>query len=316
MNQPLITVVSPVYRAAGLVSELVRQIRDALGGAGADYEILLVEDGSPDESWVEIQNACASYPEVCGVKLSRNFGQHYAISAGLSRARGRWVVVMDCDLQDRPSEIPKLLKKAEEGYDVVLARRAVRRDGWLKRMSSRMFYGLLGWLTGVKQDPAIANFGVYSYKVIAAINSMPESIRYFPTMVRWVGFRSATVDVDHAGRHEGETSYNLRRLMNLALDICLAYSDKPLRIVVGMGFVVSLIGFAFAAYTAVLALEGKIAVLGYASLIVSLWILAGLIICIIGVVGLYVGKAFEGIKGRPAFIVAEEIRNATQSTEV
>jgi glycosyltransferase involved in cell wall biosynthesis len=316
MSQPSITVISPVYHAADLVSELVRQLREALGSAELDYEILLVEDGSPDESWSEIQKACGLYPEVSGVRLSRNFGQHYAISAGLSRARGRWVIVMDCDLQDRPSEIVKLLERAEQGYDIVLARRVVRRDRWLKRMSSRVFYGVLGWLTGVKQDPAIANFGVYSDKVIAAINSMPETIRYFPTMVRWVGFRSATVDVEHAGRDAGETSYNLRKLVNLALDICLAYSDKPLRIVVGMGFVVSLIGFAFAAFTAVLALEGKIAVLGYASLIVSLWILAGLIIFIVGVVGLYVGKAFEGIKGRPAFIVAEEIGNLARTNEI
>jgi dolichol-phosphate mannosyltransferase len=219
---------------------------------------------------------------------------------------------MDCDLQDRPSEIPKLLAKAEEGFDIVLARRVIRRDGWCKRTGSRLFYGLLGWLTGMRQDSAIANFGVYSDKVVAAINNMPETIRYFPTMVRWVGFRAATVDVEHAGRQEGKSSYNLRKLLNLALDICLAYSDKPLRIVVGTGFVISLVGFCFAAYTAVLALEGKIAVLGYASLIVSLWILAGLIIVIVGVVGLYVGKAFEGIKGRPAFIVAEEIGNAAR----
>lgn len=308
MNPPDLTVVSPVYRAVESVPKLVQELRRVLGDAGISYEIILVEDGSPDESWSEIRKACAAFPEVIGVKLSRNFGQHYAISAGLSRVRGKLVVVMDCDLQDKPSEIPKLLAKAGEGYDVVLARRALRMDGWFKRMSSRVFYGVLGWLTGVKQDPAIANFGVYSDKVITAINSMPETIRYFPTMVRWVGFRVATVDVEHAGRDAGETSYGLRKLLNLALDICLAYSDKPLRIVVGTGFVISLIGFCFATFTAVLALQGKIAVLGYASLIVSLWILAGLIIVIVGVVGLYVGKAFEGIKGRPPFIVAEEIR--------
>lgn len=313
MNQPDLTVVSPVYRAVESVPKLVQELRRVLGDAGINYEIILVEDGSPDESWSEIRKACAAYPEVVGVKLSRNFGQHYAISAGLSRARGKRVVVMDCDLQDKPSEIPELLAKAGEGYDVVLARRALRRDGWLKRISSKMFYGVLGWLTGVKQDPAIANFGVYSDKVIAAINSMPESIRYFPTMVRWVGFRATTVDVEHAGREAGETSYSLRKLLNLALDICLAYSDKPLRIVVGTGFIVSLIGFVFAAYTVVLAFEGKIAVLGYASLIVSLWILAGLIIFIVGVVGLYVGKAFEGVKRRPAFVVAEEINHAEDS---
>ncbi len=302
-----VSVVSPVYRAEKLVAHLVSSLSDVLNECAGMYEIILVEDGSSDGSWKAIEEQCRHNRNVIGVRLSRNFGQHYAISAGLSRARGRRVVVMDCDLQDRPEEIPKLLSKAYEGYDVVLARRAIRCDGWFKRMSSRMFYGVLEWLTGVKQDPAIANFGVYSDKVIAAINSMPETIRYFPTMVRWVGFKTETVDVEHAGREAGETSYNLRKLLNLALDICLAYSDKPLRIVVGTGFVVSLIGFAFAAYTAVLALEGKIAVLGYASLIVSFWILAGLIIFIVGVVGLYVGKAFEGIKGRPAFIVAEEV---------
>jgi glycosyltransferase involved in cell wall biosynthesis len=238
-----------------------------------------------------------------GVKLSRNFGQHYAISAGLSLAKGQHVVVMDCDLQDRPEEIPLLLRKAAEGYDIVLGRRAVRKDGWFKRGCSRLFYGVLSWLTGIKQDPAIANFGVYSHKVIAAINSMPESIRYFPTMVRWVGFGTTTIDVAHAGRPEGASSYNLRKLFNMALDICLANSDKPLRIFVGTGFAVSLVGFVFAGYTLFLALRGKIEVLGYASLMVSLWILSGLLIVIIGIVGLYVGKTFEGIKRRPAFIV-------------
>jgi dolichol-phosphate mannosyltransferase len=302
-----VSIVSPVYRAERLVKKLVQELGSVFGSLGLSYEIILVEDSSPDGSWDVIKEVCADFSGVRAIKLSRNFGQHYAISAGLTRARGHRVIVMDCDLQDRPSEIPKLLAKAEEGFDVVLARRAIRRDGLFKRASSRLFYGLLDWLTGVKQDPAIANFGVYSDKVIAAINSMPETIRYFPTMVRWVGFRAATVDVEHSGRAEGESSYNLRKLLNLALDICLAYSDKPLRIVVGTGFVVSLTGFAFATYTAVLAVEGKIAVLGYASLIVSLWILSGLIIVIVGVVGLYVGKAFEGIKGRPAFIVAEEI---------
>jgi len=302
-----VSVVSPVYRAEGVVKKLVTELSSVLDPLGLSYEIILVEDASPDGSWDAIREIAAACPEIRAIKLSRNFGQHYAISAGLSRARGRRVVVMDCDLQDRPSEIPKMLAKADEGFDIVLARRVVRKDGWLKRTGSRMFYGVFGWLTGVKQDPAIANFGVYSDKVIAAINGMPETIRYFPTMVRWVGFLAATVDVDHAGRDAGQSSYNLRRLLNLALDICLAYSDKPLRIVVGTGFIVSLVGSAFAAYTLVLALRGEIAVLGYASLIVSVWILSGLIIFIMGVVGLYVGKAFEGIKGRPAFIVAEEI---------
>jgi glycosyltransferase involved in cell wall biosynthesis len=303
-----ISVVSPVYRAEALVLELVEQIRLAVHPICKDFEIILVEDGSPDRSWDAIERVCAKFPEVRGVRLSRNFGQHYAISAGLSLANGEWAIVMDCDLQDQPSEIPRLLQKAKEGYDVVQARRALRQDGFFKKLSSRIFYGTLAWLTGTKHDPAIANFGIYSSKVIKAINSMPESIRYFPTMVRWVGFRSATLDVEHAARPEGKTSYNLRRLLNLALDICLAYSDKPLRIVVGTGFTISLVGFVFAAGTVVQALRGEILVLGYASLIVSLWLLSGLMIFIIGVVGLYVGKCFEGVKRRPPFIISQEIQ--------
>jgi dolichol-phosphate mannosyltransferase len=301
-----LSIVSPVYRAERLVGKLAGEIREALEPLGISFEIILVEDASPDKSWESICECCEKFAEVRGLRLSRNFGQHYAISAGLSMARGDWVIVMDCDLQDRPAELPRLLQKAAEGYDVVVARRAIRQDGLFKRLSSRMFYGTLGWLTGTVHDPAIANFGIYSSKVILAINSMPESIRYFPTMVRWVGFRTASLDVEHAARPEGKTSYNLRKLFNLALDICLAYSDKPLRMAVGTGFFVSLIGFVFAGFMVLQACRGEIQVLGYASLIVSLWVLAGLIIFIMGVVGLYVGKCFEGVKRRPAFIIAEE----------
>jgi polyisoprenyl-phosphate glycosyltransferase len=305
MNPVEISVVSPVYQAEALIPQLVAELETELQRVASNYEIILVEDGSTDESWRAIQELCRRNTRVRGLRLSRNFGQHYAISAGLSRAGGRWVVVMDCDLQDQPSEISKLLKKTEEGYEIVLAHRTLRQDSLLKRASSRAFYGVLGWLTGMKQDPAVANFGVYSDKVIAAINSMPETIRYFPTMVRWVGFKAASVPVAHAARPRGGSSYSLGKLLNLALDICLAYSDKPLRLVIGTGFAVSIIGFLFALFTLVQALRGDIAVLGYASLIVSIWTLSGLIIFIIGVVGLYVGKSFEGVKRRPPFIIAE-----------
>lgn len=193
MSKIEISVVSPVYLAERLLQDLMTQLREELGKITPNYEIILVEDRSPDGSWTEIKKICAIHPEIVGVRLSRNFGQHYAISAGLARAKGGWVIVMDCDLQDQPSEIPKLLAKAKKGYDVVLARRAVRHDRWIKRVMSKFFYRVLGYLTESEQDSAIANFGVYNQKVIAAINAMPETIRYFPTMVRWVGFRTTTL---------------------------------------------------------------------------------------------------------------------------
>lgn len=300
-----ISVVIPVYQAESLVDELLKQLTATLNGITTRYEIILVEDRSPDNSWREIQKARTSYPNVKAVRLSRNFGQHHAISAGLSLTQGEWVVVMDCDLQDQPSEIPKLYEEARKGFDVVLARRAVRQDNWLKRLSSRIFYGALGYLTGVEQDATVANFGVYNKKVIAAINQMSESIRYFPTMVRWVGFKSTKLDVVHAARPEGKTSYNFKRLLNLSLDICLANSEKPIRLTIKLGLLVAFTGFIFAAYTAIRALMGEIPILGYASILVSVWVLSGLMICIMGVIGLYVGKSFEGIKNRPLYLIDE-----------
>lgn len=300
-----ISVVSPVYRAESLVAHLVSRLRTTLEGLSLSYEIILVEDCSPDRSWEAVAKESHPGSGVVGLRLSRNFGQHYAISAGLSRAKGRWVVVMDCDLQDRPEEIPRLLTRALEGYDIVRARRILRQDRALKRSSSKLFHIILGYLTGTKLDATIANFGIYHQKVIAAINTMPETIRYFPTMVHWVGFRASTIDVEHAARPEGRSSYNWSKLINLACDIALAYSDKPLKLVVKIGLIISGAGFCFAGYTIVQALRGKISVLGYSSLLVSVWVLAGLIILITGVVGLYVGKIFEGVKRRPSFIISE-----------
>ena len=288
-----------------MVPALVSRLTSVLRGITENFEIILVDDGSPDASWAAIAAQCRNEPRLVGVKLSRNFGQHYALTAGLRLARGERVIVMDCDLQDRPEEIPNLLAAATDEVDIVLARRAARQDPWLTRFRSHLFYRTLTYLTGVPHDAAIANFGVYHRRVIAAINAMPESIRYFPTMIRWVGFRVRTIDVVHESRAVGTSGYTFSKLLRLATDIILANSDKPLRLVVKTGFVIAAVGFGFAGYMVVRALRGEIVVLGYASLIVSIWVLAGLTIMILGVVGLYIGKIFEGVKQRPPYIVSE-----------
>ena len=305
MTTPTLSIISPVYRAQGLIRELVDRITKAVNSITPDFEIILVEDGSPDNSWLEINQIAKTNPKVKGFKLSRNFGQHYAITAGLDQAKGEWIVVMDCDLQDQPEEIPNLYRKALEGYDAVLARRANRQDGFFKKLSSKIFYRTLAYLTGSQQDESIANFGIYHQKVIAQITQMRESIRYFPTMVRWVGFRQTTLDVAHAPNEERGSSYNFRRLFNLALDIMLAYSDKPIRLTVKLGAIVALTGFIFAIFTLIRYLQGEIIVAGYASLIISLWLLTGFILITLGMVGLYIGKTFEGVKQRPIYIIGQ-----------
>ena len=302
-----ISVVSPVYRSAALVQTFVERVTAVMHQLGVSYEIILVDDGSPDTSWDEIEKVCAENKKVKGILLSRNFGQHYAISAGLDHAKGNWVIVMDSDLQDRPEEIPALYEKAMEGYDIVLCRRNQRTDGWFKKACSKLFYRFLSFISERKIDHSIANFGIYQHKVIDAITGMRETIRYFPMMVLWVGFKTTTIEVKHGHREEGKSNYNFMRLMRLGLDIVLSYSDKPLEIVAFIGGLISLASMVFGGITLIRYFNHSIVVQGYTSLLLSIWFLSGLIIATLGIVGLYVGKTFQGIKNRPIYISRKKI---------
>jgi len=302
-----ISIVSPVYKAENLISKLVTEIIKYVQEITPHYEIILVEDGSPDKSWEGIREICKKKPEVKGVKLSRNFGQHYAITAGLTQAKGEWIVVMDCDLQDLPEEIPRLFEKAMEGYDLVVAKRTLRKDTLLKKLSSKLFYSIFSYLTETKQDNTIANFGIYNAKVIQAILSMNDHIRYFPTMSQWVGFSKGSLNVKHGAREEGESSYSWKKLINLALENIIAFSDKPLRLTIRFGLLMSCTSSLVGIYYLFQYFTGKIVVLGFISVIVSIWFLAGIIILILGILGIYVGKMFEKIKDRPVFIIQDKI---------
>lgn len=298
-----ISIVIPVYRAEQIMDELVTRLTRSLQAITSSYEIILVEDGGPDKSWDKIVVNAQKHPQIKGILLSRNFGQHHAITAGLDASKGNWVVVMDCDLQDQPEEIARLYAKAKEGYDIVYARRAQRQDTFFKRMSSKVFYGVFAYLSGIPQDNSIANFGIYSRKVINVINSMREPMRAFAPMARWVGFNRTAIDVAHAERFAGESSYSWSKLFNLALDFAMAYSDKPLKLTIKLGIGISILAVLYTLYNIVLYNMGIITLTGYTSLIVSIWFLSGLIIFTLGIIGLYIGKMFEGIKNRPLYII-------------
>ena len=307
-SSPHISVVSPVYGAEGMVQTLVDRLKAALDSLGASWEIVLVEDGSPDQSWAEMRQAAASTAGVKAIRLSRNFGQHQAITAGLDHCRGEWIVVMDCDLQDRPEEIPALYGKASSSdqIDYVLARRLQRTDNWFKKMLSRSFYWTLAKLSGTEQDHTVANFGVYHRSVIDAVLSMRESVRYFPLQVRWAGFRAGSLDVQHGDREAGETSYTFRRALNLAIDVMLSFSDKPLRLTIRGGLYISAIGLLLALWLMIRSfIAGTVTGQGWLSLMASLWLLSGIILVVMGMMGLYVGKIFDEVKNRPIYLVAE-----------
>ena len=309
MNMLHLSIVSPVYSAEKILPVLVQRITQAVSAITSDFEIVLVDDRSPDNSWAVIEGLALENPAIKGIRLSRNFGQHYAITAGLDHAKGEWIVVMDCDLQDRPEEIPALYQKAHEGFDIVLAQRAVRKDKLAKRLFSKYFYLSLSYLTGSEQDATVANFGIYHHKVTDAIRQMRESIRYFPTMVQWVGFRAAKIEVQHDERFEGETSYNLRKLLRLSTDIILAFSDKPLRILIKGGILICAISVIVAFVYLIRYFSGEIEIMGYTSLIISVWLLSGVIIATLGIVGLYIGKIFEGVKNRPIYLIEKKLND-------
>jgi len=282
---------------------LCSRLHQALRSITEHYEIVLVFDCSPDDGWERICEECKKDSRVKGIQLSRNFGQHYAITAGLAHVSGEWIVVMDCDLQDRPEEIPNLMNKAMDGYDVVFAQRQQRKDHFFKRMSSKLFYAIFSYMTDSRQDASIANFGIYHLRVVEAILSMKDKVRYFPTMAQWVGFRQASFPVDHGIRESGKTAYSWRRLFMLAFDNMIAFSDKPLHLTVQLGMLLCLLSFGASMYYLLRYLFGGITVNGFASVILSIWFLSGVIIFILGVLGIYLGRVFDQVKNRPSYII-------------
>ena len=302
-----LSIVSPVYRGEKMLDELVRRIHAAVSPLTPDYEIVLVNDCSPDRSWEHIAEICAKDKQVKGINLSRNFGQPYAITAGLSYATGRYVAVIDCDLQNKPEDLPAMYNKALEGYDIVSARRVVREDTFLKRLSSAAFHKAYDLLSGFKTDKAVAEFGIYSQKVVKVYCSIPEYSRSFVELVHTLGFKKSTVDVYHDHRLEGKSSYNLYRLLKLSYNSIISNSNRPMHIAVTVGLLMSLLSFLMAIYNIFAKFIGLNEVAGYTSTIFSIWFVGGILLFMMGVLGLYIGKIFDQVKGRPVFIVSETL---------
>ncbi|MBI5659361.1 MAG: glycosyltransferase [Nitrosomonadales bacterium] len=300
---PLLSIIVPVYKAENCLDELYRRLVAALETITSDFEIVLVEDCGGDRSWEIIERLSAQDARVRGIQFSRNFGQHYGITAGLDHCDGDWVVVMDCDLQDQPEEIPRLYTKAREGYDIVLARRGRRRDSWLKRATSWLFYKLFSYLADIEYDGQSGNFRIMSRKVADNFRKMREQLRFFGGLVQWLGFPTASIDVAHAGRMEGNSTYTFTKLWKLASETVIAYSDKPLRLAIRFGFTMAFLAFCYGLYIIARVMFYGSPIEGWSSLIVSLYFIGGVIIAILGIMGIYLGKTFDESKKRPLYIV-------------
>ena len=300
-----ISVVIPVYNCAGCLRALHERLTATLQSLTDDYEIVLVDDRSRDGAWDALRELARSDPHLRVLRLSRNFGQHAAITAGLTRSRGAWTVVMDCDLQEPPEEIARLYAKAQEGYDIVRAVREGRRHSAFRRMSASLYRRMLSEREG--GDIEFSTLSIISRKVVEAFLQLRDRDREYQLVLDWLGFSQATISFAHAERAgDSPSAYGLRELVGVALDGMFFRTTVLLRWIVLLGFIVAAAGGALGAY-AIYSRYVEDTPPGYTSIVVLLVLLSGFIIISLGVVGLYVGRIFDQVKGRPLFVVDEQI---------
>jgi polyisoprenyl-phosphate glycosyltransferase len=300
-----ISVVIPVYNCAGCLRALHERLTASLLQITTDYEIVLVDDRSRDGAWEILAELARGDRRLKVVRLSRNFGQHAAITAGLTRARGAWTVVMDCDLQEPPEEIPRLYAKAQEGYDIVRAVREGRRHSAFRRMSATLYRRMLSEREGGEIE--FSTLSLISRKVVDAFLELRDRDREYQLVLDWLGFSQATISFPHAERAgDSPSAYGLRELLKVALDGMFFRTTVLLRWIVFLGFAVAALGGLLGVY-AVYARYVEDSPPGYTSIVVLLVLLSGFIIISLGVVGLYVGRIFDQVKGRPLFVVDEQI---------
>jgi len=309
---PDISIVVPVYGSDGTLEPLYKRVASTMKQIPASFELIFVDDCGPGNPWEIINNLAQRDSRVIGLKMSRNFGQHIAITAGIDLARGRWLVIMDCDLQDCPEEISRLWTKAQDGHDVVIGRRVKRQDSLLKRMSSRLFHWVFGLITNQKSDPAQANFGIYSRKVVDTVKTLFEYPGIFSFLVRWAGFEVTTIDIKHDRRIEGKSSYTLSRKLSLAIDVMVFCSRKPFKMLIHFWFLIAFTFFCFGTWLSVRYDLLNYTPSGRISVMILLFFLSGIMLFVTGILEIYIGKV-NNIKENPIYIVKDRTQVTTNN---
>ena len=304
-----ISIVIPVLNEDQLIHELISRVIYSAETITEDFEIVIVDDGSVDKTWFKIKIESEIDNRVKGIKFSRNFGHHFAITAGVHKAQGDWVVVMDGDLQDRPEVIPELYKKAIEGFDIVFVLRQGRKENLIYLLAQRFFYLLLNALSGIKFDYRKANFSIISRKVVEAFKEFNEYSRFYGSTIKWLGFNHTEISALHGSRYAGKTSYSIKSRLKLASDIIFSFSERPLKYSIVIGFLISLTAVASSFWIVFSSIVWGYAVLGWASLMVITLFVGGIVLITLGIVGVYIGRIFQEVKSRPKYIVEESIND-------
>ena len=317
-----LSIVVPVFNEALNLNYLCERLVQVLSELKTTYEIILINDGSYDDT-LKVALECKSiYPQIVIIDLARNFGKEIALTAGLDYSRGKAVIPIDADLQDPPELIEKLLAKWHEGYDVVCATRKKRSgESWLKRFTANGFYKTISKLSTIPIPENTGDFRLLDRKVVEAIKQLPERTRFMKGLFSWVGYRKTTIYFERKPRFAGKTKWNYWKLWNFALDGITAFSTLPLKVWSYLGILIALLSIAYASFLTIRTIIFGIDVPGYASLMVSILFLGSVQLIAIGVLGEYIGRIYEEAKQRPLYLVREiydldHINSSLKSTTI
>jgi glycosyltransferase involved in cell wall biosynthesis len=315
MTRPTFSFVVPIHNEEQTLPELAPRLQAVLDKLDGSAEVILVDDGSRDDSLALMHGIHARDSRFRIIELSRNFGHQLAITAGLDHARGRAVVIMDADLQDPPEVALELAAKWREGYEVVAAVREERRgESWFKRTTASLYYRILRRLASVPIAADAGDYRLIDRKALDAFRSLREKDRFVRGMFSWIGFRQAEVRFVRAERFAGETKYPLRRMIDLALDGLLSFSKVPLRLILRLGFLVSAVSFLAGVAAVACKITGVYVVTGWTSVVVAIFFLGGVQLTVLGLIGEYIGRIYEQVKDRPLYIVRQSVGFPAEST--
>jgi polyisoprenyl-phosphate glycosyltransferase len=308
MDRVRYSLIVPFYNEEAVIEETHRRLTETMSVLQEPYEIIYVNDGSRDRSAGMVRAICQDDPRAKMLSFSRNFGHQTAITAGMDYAAGAAVIVIDADLQDPPEVIPLMIARWQEGYEVVYGHRISRQgESWFKRATAKRFYRLLNRMTDIPIPADVGDFRLIDGKVRDALLRIPEHNRYVRGLISWLGFRQTMVDYERLPRFAGKTKYPLRKMVRLAIDGITSFSYRPLKMSIGLGLLLSVFSFFFLLFVFVSRLFDLVIMEpGYASLMCVILFFFGIVLIMLGVMGEYIGRIFEEVKGRPLYIICDK----------
>jgi len=314
---PEFSVIVPAYNEQEVITESYKRLTAVMGQLGETYELIFIDDGSRDKTAEILAHICEQDKHAVLIRFSRNFGHMPAITAGMDYARGKAVMVIDADLQDPPELFPKMIEKWREGYDVVYGKRTERKgETGFKKLTAGLYYRFLKRMTEVDLPVDTGEFRLIDRKVCDAIKKIREKNRYIRGLVSWVGFKQTAVGYIREKRFAGVTKYPLAKMIKFAMDGITSFSYKPLKLASSVGFAISAMSFVYLLVVLYLRLFTRSTTTGWASMVAVVLFSQGIVLMVLGLMGEYIGRIFDEIKGRPIYIVDEVLNGETEAENV